>query len=109
MSLHYRCTFRMVAAPTALVQAGTSSTLTNGQATAETDVLIVGAGPAGVMLAAWLAKLGVPYRIVDKRSSKLFTGCVRVSCPSTHAERAAGRQTDCRYAFSMASGATRRR
>jgi 2-polyprenyl-6-methoxyphenol hydroxylase-like FAD-dependent oxidoreductase len=32
----------------------------------QTDVLIVGAGPTGLVLALWLAKLGVRVRIVDK-------------------------------------------
>lgn len=30
------------------------------------DVLIIGAGPTGLVLALWLTKLGVPVRIVDK-------------------------------------------
>ena len=30
------------------------------------DVLIIGAGPTGLVLALWLAKLGVKVRIVDK-------------------------------------------
>ena len=34
----------------------------------ETDVLIVGAGPTGLVLALWLARLGVRVRIVDKTS-----------------------------------------
>ena len=32
----------------------------------ESDVLIVGAGPTGLVLALWLARLGVRVRIVDK-------------------------------------------
>jgi len=35
-------------------------------ATSETDVLIVGAGPTGLALALWLTRLGVRVRIVDK-------------------------------------------
>src|SRR3979490_147955 len=32
------------------------------------DVLIIGAGPTGLVLALWLTKLGVKVRIVDKTS-----------------------------------------
>src|SRR4051794_8996327 len=32
----------------------------------ETDVLIVGAGPTGLVLALWLTKLAIKVRIVDK-------------------------------------------
>ncbi|KAF2208961.1 hypothetical protein CERZMDRAFT_48230 [Cercospora zeae-maydis SCOH1-5] len=39
-----------------------------------TDVLVVGAGPAGLMMATWLAKCGVDCRIIDKRNSKIFNG-----------------------------------
>ncbi|KAL5383374.1 hypothetical protein DPSP01_006059 [Paraphaeosphaeria sporulosa] len=38
------------------------------------DVLIVGAGPAGMMLATWMARCGINARIVDKRSTKIFNG-----------------------------------
>src|SRR3954466_8652742 len=33
---------------------------------ADTDVLIVGAGPTGLVLAVWLNRLGVRTRIIDK-------------------------------------------
>src|SRR4051794_15243162 len=33
---------------------------------ADPDVLIVGAGPTGLVLALWLTKLGVRVRIIDK-------------------------------------------
>ena len=33
------------------------------------DVLIIGAGPTGLVLALWLSKLGVRVRIVDKASA----------------------------------------
>ncbi|KAK7521413.1 FAD binding domain-containing protein [Phyllosticta citriasiana] len=38
------------------------------------DVLIIGAGPAGLMTAAWMARSGIKTRIVDKRGTKIFTG-----------------------------------
>src|SRR5207247_10157680 len=38
----------------------------NGSATSDTDVLIIGAGPTGLVLALWLTRLGVRVRIVDK-------------------------------------------
>ncbi|ETS74849.1 hypothetical protein PFICI_13333 [Pestalotiopsis fici W106-1] len=38
------------------------------------DVLIIGAGPAGLMAAAWMAHCGVHARIIDKRNAKVFCG-----------------------------------
>ncbi|KAJ6788229.1 hypothetical protein PWT90_04373 [Aphanocladium album] len=38
------------------------------------DVLIIGAGPAGLMMAAWMAKCGINTRIIDKRGTKIFNG-----------------------------------
>ena len=32
------------------------------------DVLIIGAGPTGLVLALWLSKLGIRVRIIDKTS-----------------------------------------
>jgi 2-polyprenyl-6-methoxyphenol hydroxylase-like FAD-dependent oxidoreductase len=32
----------------------------------DTDVLVVGAGPTGLVLALWLAHMGVRVRIIDK-------------------------------------------
>jgi 2-polyprenyl-6-methoxyphenol hydroxylase-like FAD-dependent oxidoreductase len=34
----------------------------------ETDILIVGAGPTGLVLALWLTRLGIRVRIIDKAS-----------------------------------------
>ena len=35
----------------------------------DTEVLIVGAGPTGLVLAIWLTRLGVRVRIVDKAAA----------------------------------------
>lgn len=35
------------------------------------DVLIVGAGPAGLMTAEWMSRLNVKTRIIDKRGTKV--------------------------------------
>ncbi|RVD87912.1 uncharacterized protein DFL_002115 [Arthrobotrys flagrans] len=43
-------------------------------ADSEVDVLIVGAGPAGLMLATWLSQLQISTRIIDKRSTKIMAG-----------------------------------
>src|SRR5258706_15243792 len=38
----------------------------NASASRNTEVLIAGAGPTGLVLALWLTKLGVTVRIIDK-------------------------------------------
>lgn len=40
-------------------------------AASEVDVLIIGAGPAGLMMANWMSRCGVKTRIVDKRGTKV--------------------------------------
>ena len=44
------------------------------QADSEVDVLIIGAGPAGLMMANWMSRCGIKTRIVDKRGTKIFNG-----------------------------------
>src|ERR1700755_659647 len=39
----------------------------------DTDVLIVGAGPTGLVLALWLARLGVPLRVIRKAAEARTT------------------------------------
>lgn len=39
-----------------------------------TDVLICGSGSAGICAALWLAKLGIPFRVLEARSGPLETG-----------------------------------
>lgn len=39
-----------------------------------TEVLIVGAGPAGLMAGMYLAEMGIPYRIIDKRGTRTLNG-----------------------------------
>ncbi|KAH9817225.1 FAD binding domain-containing protein [Melampsora americana] len=55
----------------------TSCTSTNSDEdnVSRVDVLIIGAGPAGLMAAACLTKYGINnIRIIDKRSTKIYTG-----------------------------------
>lgn len=35
------------------------------------DVIIIGAGPAGLMMANWMSRYGIRTRIVDKRGTKV--------------------------------------
>lgn len=44
------------------------------------DVLIVGAGPAGLMMATWMAECGIKTRIVDKRGTKVELACIPREC-----------------------------
>src|SRR5258708_40089949 len=46
---------------------------TNAAIIRDTDVLIVGAGPTGLVLALWLTRLGVRVRIIDKTSEPGMT------------------------------------
>ncbi|KAJ7918198.1 FAD binding domain-containing protein [Mycena leptocephala] len=43
-------------------------------ADSECDVLIIGAGPAGLMLGCWLARTGIKTRIIDRRATKITRG-----------------------------------
>ncbi|KAB5540448.1 FAD binding domain protein [Coniochaeta sp. 2T2.1] len=45
-----------------------------GAEASKVDVLIVGAGPAGMMAATWFARCGIKARVVDKRGTKIFHG-----------------------------------
>ncbi|GAA5828717.1 hypothetical protein JCM11251_005849 [Rhodosporidiobolus azoricus] len=40
----------------------------------EVDVLIVGAGPAGLILATWLSRLNITTKIIDKAPTKVLVG-----------------------------------
>jgi ribulose 1,5-bisphosphate synthetase/thiazole synthase len=42
----------------------------NGFIQGQTDVLIVGAGPAGCMAASTLAIYGIDFRLIDKRAQE---------------------------------------
>ena len=49
-----------------------------------TDVLIVGAGPSGLMVASTLSRYGVDFRIIDLRPPGLQLGhanCPYQACP----------------------------
>jgi len=45
----------------------------NASSSSDTEVLIVGAGPTGLVLALWLTRLGVRVRIVDKTAEPATT------------------------------------
>src|SRR5215470_2210931 len=43
------------------------------------DVLVIGAGPTGLVLALWLTKLGVKLRIIDKTAEPGSTSPISLS------------------------------
>ncbi|KAK8055769.1 hypothetical protein PG993_000996 [Apiospora rasikravindrae] len=51
-----------------------TSGMNGTQPESNVDVLIIGAGPAGIMAAAWMARMGLKARIIDKRNTKVFCG-----------------------------------
>lgn len=38
------------------------------------DLLISGAGPAGLMAATWASRMGLRTRVIDKRGTKILNG-----------------------------------
>ena len=40
----------------------------------ECDLVVVGAGPSGLMAATWAARCGINARVIDKRGTKIFNG-----------------------------------
>lgn len=40
----------------------------------EVDLLIIGAGPAGLMAAAWASQYPISTRIIDKKPARVSTG-----------------------------------
>ncbi len=38
------------------------------------DLLIIDAGPAGLMAATWASRMGLHFRVLDKRGTKIFSG-----------------------------------
>jgi UDP-N-acetylmuramoylalanine-D-glutamate ligase len=53
----------------------------------EVDVLIIGAGPAGLMMANWMSRFGVKTRIVDKRGTKAMNPPPSIPEPPTNSIR----------------------
>ncbi|KAJ9496598.1 hypothetical protein H2202_007970 [Exophiala xenobiotica] len=51
-----------------------SDTGPEDQRTSYTDLLIVGAGPAGLTLAAWAGRFGLKARIIDDKATQVYHG-----------------------------------
>ena len=67
----------------------------NAPSTGDTDVLIVGAGPTGLVLALWLTRLGVRVRIVDKTAEPGTTSrAIAVQARTLELYQQAGLATD---------------
>ena len=45
-----------------------------GPEESEVDLLIVGAGPAGLMTAAWASQYNIHARIIDEKQTRVQTG-----------------------------------
>ena len=50
------------------------TTMTPGCRESYTDLLIVGAGPAGMMAAAWASRYNMTTRIIDKNHERISKG-----------------------------------
>lgn len=46
----------------------------NGNGNDHVDVLIIGAGPMGLMSALWLTNFGLKVRIIDERGTRALNG-----------------------------------
>lgn len=52
-----------------------TESISNGpQVTSNVDVIVIGAGPAGLMAAMALTRAGVSVRVVDKRAQRVMVG-----------------------------------
>ena len=58
----------------------------NGARESKVDVLVIGAGPAGVMAGNALAKAGINVRVIDKRYAYISIAGILVSgfCAYSH-------------------------
>lgn len=72
-----------------------SMAITNGdKPESNVDVLIIGAGPAGLMMAEWMAKCGINARIVDKRGTKVACNIYHITKPAAYIPKIFNGQAD---------------